>query len=358
MKKKVVLLFMFLLILPINIFALEYNCELSGTDKFYSKPSDLNSIVIFRTNLYINITNIENISSFTLYVDYDEQLVGVTSCGLLNYIATPCSTTGNPNNRIIFYDYKFSNNYLEMFDKYSLYNILFLPISSTPKEGETEINVYIEDAIDKDGNPITVNSCSKKYKFAEGKLTISIDPSEKEEEQSKDNNEKDNIEDKKTETKKEETNIKDNSNNVIKDEIVKQKSNNNYAKSIKIDGYDFKFDKDKLQYTIYIDKDVNKINVNVILDDDKATYKVIGKDDLKSNDYKVLVEVVSETKEKRTYTIYTKIDDKNNNEVVLEENVDNNSPNELENDKNNINMKCIIISVILIVMVLIAVLIF
>ena len=38
------------------------------------------------TTLSIDITNLENIASFNMYIEYDSNLVGINNCNFFNYI--------------------------------------------------------------------------------------------------------------------------------------------------------------------------------------------------------------------------------------------------------------------------------
>lgn len=352
MKKNMILLIIFILMQPIRIHALEYNCELSGEDKIYSKPSDPNMMYRSSTSLYIDISNIDNISSFTVYVDYDNEIVGLGNCNLLNYIGSGCSITSDKK---VFYNYKYSDGYLNLFDKYKLYTISFMPKDSTPESGTTEVKVYFENAKDKNGNPITISSCNKSYSFSKSGMYFKNDTDET---NNGDGN-TDNIKEKETNVKNNSnTNVNDSSNTDVMKELTEQKSDNNYAKSIEIDGYDLDFNKEKTEYKIYIKDDVNKITIDVNVENEKATYKIVGNDDLKSNDYKVLVEVIAENGQKKTYTIYTEIsNEEDNNKNISEENISQVSTSdekEIKNDNEDSNFMYIIIGVsILVVIVLI-----
>ena len=163
MKQKITLLIIFILILPTKTNALEYTCTLSGNDKINSKSNDSNINLRSITPLNINISNINNISSFTVYIQYDNELIGVNTCNLLNYIGSGCSTTSD---RKIFYEYKYSDTYLNLFDKYNLYTVSFMPKASTPESGKSEVKVYFENAKDIEGNSITINNCNKTYNFS------------------------------------------------------------------------------------------------------------------------------------------------------------------------------------------------
>lgn len=122
--------------------------------------------------------------------------------------------------------------------------------------------------------------------------------------------------------------------NQVKSSTIK-KSDNAFLSSLEIDGYEIKFDKSTNDYTIYIDSDVNSLNIKTTLEDDKASYKIIGADDLKSNDYKVIIEVTSENNTKNTYIINTKINEEKN-EIVKKNNKDNNDDKSDTNTAKNL----------------------
>jgi len=350
MKKILILLTIIILVHPIRIHALEYNCELSGKDKIYTKPSDPNMMNRSTTSLYIDISNIDNLSSFTLYVGYDKELVGLSNCNLLNYAGSGCYIT---NDKKVFYDYKYSDGYLNLFGNYRLYTVSFMPKDSTPESGVTQVSVYFENAKDKEGNPVTINSCNKSYSFAKSGMYFKNDTDET-------NNSDVNVDNIKGNETKEENNLNtsvtDNDNSDVKKEIIEQKSDNNYAKSIKIDGYDLDFNKEKNEYKLYIKDDVNKMTIDVNVEDKKATYKIVGNDDLKSNDYKVSVEVIAENGQKNIYTIYTEISNEEDNNINISEKnisqVSTSEETEPKNDSEDSNLMYIIIGVGMLVVII------
>lgn len=89
---------------------------------------------------------------------------------------------------------------------------------------------------------------------------------------------------------------------------VAEKSNNNFLSSLQVENYDLSFDKNKNNYEIQISKDINTFNVTASLEDGKATYNIIGADNLKENNYQVKIEVTAENGEKRTYTVLAKVE--------------------------------------------------
>lgn len=83
-------------------------------------------------------------------------------------------------------------------------------------------------------------------------------------------------------------------------------STNNKLKSLEITGYDLNFKSDEKFYDIIIENDVNSLDIKVETLDNKATYKIIGADDLKNNNHKVVIEVTAESGDKTKYTISAK----------------------------------------------------
>lgn len=91
-----------------------------------------------------------------------------------------------------------------------------------------------------------------------------------------------------------------NSNN---NENVQKKDSNNYLSSIKIENYKIDFNRDKLEYSIDVKETVNKLNINVVSESKLSIVNIKGADDLKSNNYKITIDVTAENKVKRTYTV-------------------------------------------------------
>ena len=97
----------------------------------------------------------------------------------------------------------------------------------------------------------------------------------------------------------------DTSNNIQNDIQVQNddKNTNNYLKSLKIEGYKINFDKDIKYYQIDLNEKVNSLNVEVFLEDENSTYEIIGDDDLQKNNYQILINVTSQSGDKRTYIV-------------------------------------------------------
>lgn len=293
--KKIILFIMLIFIFPIKISALEYNSILSGDETISVVPDDSEVSSRLYRNLYINITNIENISSFDMYIKYDNSLIGLSTCNLLNYISTGCHMSSNKE---VYYQYRYSDGYSSMINNYNFYRVGFMPIESTPDSGTTTVEVYFKNAKDKDSNPITIKSSNKTYTFSKYGMSIKKNEEDNSEKQTENNNEQP---------------TNDNSNNLTIETITK-KSDNNYINKLEIKNYNLNFLKDKNDYSIEIDNEVNNLDITVILDDNNSTYEIIGTNDLKANNYKVSIEVTSESGIKNIYTINAKIKNENKTE--------------------------------------------
>lgn len=123
----------------------------------------------------------------------------------------------------------------------------------------------------------------------------------------------------KADTQIKETNINSNNeSNTNADSLKDNKSNNNNLKVLEIEGYSIGFSKDKKNYDVSVNYDVNSLKVNAISEDEKATIEIVGADNLKANDEKVLIKVKAENGDVNTYTV--NIQRKLNNKVVEKEN--------------------------------------
>lgn len=135
-------------------------------------------------------------------------------------------------------------------------------------------------------------------------------------------------------------------NTTIKNVTTTKKNNsnpsNNYLASLRIKEHKINFDKEVLEYKIYIDDKVNTIDVEATSESETSTINIIGADDLKNNDYKVLVEVTAKDGSQKTYTIN-----------VERDKVKKVNKNEEDNDKFKIDKKIVRIIVILAIGVLI-----
>lgn len=80
-------------------------------------------------------------------------------------------------------------------------------------------------------------------------------------------------------------------------------SKDNTLKSLSIEGYEIKFNKDTLEYSIEVDNLVDSINVTASTNDKNATYEITGNNNLSVGINPVKVNVTAENGEVKTYTI-------------------------------------------------------
>ncbi len=89
-----------------------------------------------------------------------------------------------------------------------------------------------------------------------------------------------------------------------------------YLKSLKVKDHRIVFNKEKFEYVVYIEKDINFLEISAEPETSSSTIEIIGADDLKTNNYKVIIEVKDKNGDKKTYTILTKEKEES---VVLKE---------------------------------------
>ncbi len=172
MKKKflIIVFISMLFLMPIKVLGLTYSSSLSGNDTIFAKSDNNNSNMKARTSLYIDVSNLENISYLELYVSYDTNLVGISTCNSFNYIGGGCGIT---NDKKVYYIYKYNNGLSEYINKYHLYTVTFMYTNSTPTSGSTNVSVSFKNAKDKEGNSISISSSSKTYNFSEVYMKMS-----------------------------------------------------------------------------------------------------------------------------------------------------------------------------------------
>lgn len=88
------------------------------------------------------------------------------------------------------------------------------------------------------------------------------------------------------------------------------KSSNALLKSLTVENYDIKFDTYLLEYTLEVEENINSLSIKAETEDGKASYKVVGAEDLKANGNKFTVEVTAENGSQKTYIINTKMKEK------------------------------------------------
>jgi len=101
-----------------------------------------------------------------------------------------------------------------------------------------------------------------------------------------------------------------------------KKSSNKYLKSLTVENYNINFNKYKTDYEIIIPKNINKLNISAETEDEKATYKITGADNLSKSKYTINIEVTAENGSKMNYTITARIEENEstNNEEIEQTN--------------------------------------
>ena len=80
-------------------------------------------------------------------------------------------------------------------------------------------------------------------------------------------------------------------------------SSNNYIRSLEIKNQKIDFDKDIMEYSITVGNKVNSLDMTIVLDDEKASYEVIGNDNFKTGKNVVTIKVTAEDGSVRNYII-------------------------------------------------------
>ena len=95
----------------------------------------------------------------------------------------------------------------------------------------------------------------------------------------------------------------DANNNVTKKTTPTVQSLNTNLKSLTVEGYNLEFDKKQHQYNLSLTEEVNNLKVSCQTEHEKAKCKIIGAEDLRANEDKVVIEVTAEDQSSSKYTI-------------------------------------------------------
>jgi hypothetical protein len=87
-------------------------------------------------------------------------------------------------------------------------------------------------------------------------------------------------------------------------------SSNKYLKTLEVEDHDIYFYRERYKYKIVIDEDENSVKVKAIPEDSRTKVKITGADDLKKNDYKIIVKVTAENGTSDEYLIEASIKEK------------------------------------------------
>lgn len=122
-------------------------------------------------------------------------------------------------------------------------------------------------------------------------------------------------------------------NNVVA--TVISLSNDNYIKSLEIKDYNIDFDMKNYEYSLSVPNDVSSLDFTIILNNDNASYKILGNDNFKVGKNIVEIVVTAEDGSEKTYTI----------------NVNRKKEEILENDSTSNSSRVVIIILIVLVII-------
>ena len=105
--------------------------------------------------------------------------------------------------------------------------------------------------------------------------------------------------------------------NVVK---PRDKSNNNNLSGLSVDGYSLspEFNKEILEYTVILESNIEKININANKEDNYASISGTGEKEVQEGNNKFEIIVTSETGKSKTYTINAIVEDSNPIEKVID----------------------------------------
>ena len=83
-------------------------------------------------------------------------------------------------------------------------------------------------------------------------------------------------------------------------------SDNNYLKSLEIDGYDIDFDREVYEYKITVGSDVDSLDIKAIPEDYRSRVEITGNENFKTGDNEVIITVTAEDGSERVYKILVK----------------------------------------------------
>ena len=115
-------------------------------------------------------------------------------------------------------------------------------------------------------------------------------------------------------------------------------SDNNYLKSLEIEGYDIKFDREVYEYTITVGSDVDSLDIKAIPEDYRSRVEITGNENFKTGDNEVIITVTAEDGSERVYKILVK-KEKEKKVTALDS----------EKEPSNLGEKIVIIALIILV---------
>ena len=333
MKKYVLsIIIYFMFIIPINVSAASISkLQVSGFDSV--KVGDT-----FTQSFYVGVSGIQKgqsglgIGGVVFEVDFDDSILSLTNISKIDsfesqlykedgkyYIISTIDETNSFKNKCVdevLYcaDYLITLSfYVKDTDKES--TKISIPeaevvLFETDSEYEEDEAITISSTIP-NGNTITIKKAEGEINSAPSSVVAS--------------SESKNIISK-TESNASNLKEKNNNNNSSKSydkPTTKTKNTNNYLNKLEIKNYDIKFNKEKTSYKVYIQKNINKVEIIAEPESDLSKIEIKGADNLKENDYKVNVIVTSESETKNTYTINFILDEEETTNTKKEFNYKN-----------------------------------
>lgn len=333
MKKYVLsIIIYFMFIIPINVSAASISkLQVSGFDSV--KVGDT-----FTQSFYVGVSGIQKgqsglgIGGVVFEVDFDDSILSLTNISKIDsfesqlykedgkyYIISTIDETNSFKNKCVdevLYcaDYLITLSFYVK-DTYKESTKISIPeaevvLFETDSEYEEDEAITISSTIP-NGNTITIKKAEGEINSAPSSVVAS-------------SGSKNIIS--KTESNASNLKEKNNNNNSSKSydkPTTKTKNTNNYLNKLEIKNYDIKFNKEKTSYKVYIQKNINKVEIIAEPESDLSKIEIKGADNLKENDYKVNVIVTSESETKNTYTINFILDEEETTNTKKEFNYKN-----------------------------------
>ena len=121
-------------------------------------------------------------------------------------------------------------------------------------------------------------------------------------------------------------------------------SSNKKLKFLKIEGIDFEFNNDILEYNINIDYDVKKLNIDYELEDNKSKVVISGDTTFVKENNLMIISVIAEDGSQVDYKIHIRKNDKNSTVEIVDDSVK--ETNGMKKESKRINYGMIIIIVL------------
>mgnify|MGYP002621910365 CR=1 FL=1 len=244
MKKYILCLFTFLILLPISVFASSANIKISAPSEVYVGDT---------VTVSVTLSSSMSLGSWSYNVSYDESKLQYVSTTAENPGGAAASATGAGKTSVT-------------------YKWIFKAKSS----GSTSFNVSAISVYSWDVNPDT----DSEYDLSPNPTSATIKINQP-------------------------NNVSGGSNNngTTKPSTNYNYSSDNYLSSLVVEGFEFEFDKNKTDYSISVPNDTKSVKVGATASDGKAKVNGIGDHELKEGDNLIEIVVTAENGSKRTYNL-------------------------------------------------------